>query len=660
MKTLRHYPKPAPNIKGKKLETPVQWFGDWTPVWPNAVQNLAKQKPSKFQDNDSGLEDVANIGLSIHDIEFRARHTPRYFNESFDDLIEYLVMGIDTSANPEMLIVRALVGWLSSQKLNTFKHLTGTEDTPEGCLALLAQRRTTFSTVFTIICRKADITCVQVGGMCKALGRYQPGHTNMTDLACLWNAIYIEKQWYIIHPIWMCKAFVGAKSNGWFKIVEKSQVLTNFNKYAFTEYYVMTDPEEFKYTCFPFDPQWQLQKTPISRQEFLEQPFLLPPFFGLGLELKSKHSCVLDVNNGKTLIEVEAKARNSNLLHLWYELSFGNNIALLNESDREFVEPQVLPRHVRMVRFANKWNFDIHLPVEGVYKFAIFAGPNQNPLVRVCEFLLKCLTRKPSCLPLRIDPGFIGFGPNISSERVGLVIPLKRRGEIYVKKDDVFNAKFLIDGNIADKIEVKATFYPSGFAGSRTEKVSCELNRKQREVSVTTTVPKDGEYILTMWTASNFEQRKRQGYQPVCHYLLTSYISPVQESPRQRHQRRKLQVAMEAEDMNGMEGAIQQCIKEGIDPEDDELQYTKLKCQILKARKDIHDCILRKNLDITLQTLKFIRQSKLTKVLCQEIVTLVKLKEGQDYGQVGSDWEETESEYSLQYSLNSLQGWKTN
>ncbi|XP_069138465.1 hillarin-like [Argopecten irradians] len=657
MKTLRHYPKPEPNPKGQKSKSYIQWFGDWTPVWPDAVQNMSKRRPAKPQDTDSGLEDVANIGLTTNDIEFRARHTPRYFNESFDDLIEYLVMGVDASAQPEMLVVQALVGWLSSQKLNTFKHLEGTEDTPEGCLALLAQRRTTFSTVFTIICRKAEIACVQIGGMCKALGRYQPGDTNMTDLACLWNAVYVEKHWYVIHPIWMCRSYIGAKSSDWFKFTEKSQQLSNFNKLAFSEYYTMTDPEEFKYLCFPFDPQWQLQKKPLSRKEFLDQPYLLPPFFGLGLKLITKHACVLEVNNGKALIEVEAKAKNSNLLYLWYDLSFGNNMSLLSESDREYLDPQAIQKHVRMLRSGNNWKFHIHLPREGVYKFAIFAGPNQNPLVRVCEFLLKCSSRKPNCLPLRIDPGAIGIGPNIASEKVGLVIPLRHKGDVYVRKGDVFTAKFLVDGNFADKIEVKATFYASGFAGSRTEKVSCEINRKQREITITATVPKDGEYILTVWTASNFEQRKRNGYQPVCHYLLTSYITPVQQSPRQRHQRRKLQVAMEAEDMDGMDNAIMHCIKEGIDPDDEELEFARLKCQILKARKDIHDCILRKNLDITLQTLKFIRQSKLTKVLCQEIVTLVNLKEGQDYGHVGSDWEESESDYSLQYSLNSIPGW---
>ncbi|OWF54034.1 hillarin-like [Mizuhopecten yessoensis] len=653
MKTLRHYPKPVPNSKGQKQETPVQWFNDWTPEWPDAVHSMTKQRQPKSQDTDSGLEDVANIGLTVKDIEFRARHTPRYFNESFDDLLEYLVMGVDASARPDMLVVRALVNWLSSQKLNTYKHLEGTEDSPEGCLALLAQKRTTFSTVFTIICRKADIPCVQIGGMCKALGRYQPGDTNMTDLACLWNAVYIEMQWYIIHPIWMCRTYVGTKSNGWFKFAEKSQLLSNFNKQAFTDYYMMTDPEEFKNMCYPFDSQWQLQKKPMSRKEFLDQPYLLPPFFGLGLALKSKHPCVLDVNTGKALIEVEAKAKNSYLLHLWYELSFGNSIPLLNESDGKYVEPQVMPKHVRMVRSGYKWKFDIHLPVEGAYKFAVFAGPNPNPLVRVCEFLLKCSSRKSNCLPLRIDPGPTGFGPNISCELVGLVIPMKTRGEIYIRKGDVFIAKFLVEGNVAEKIEVKATFYASGFAGSRTEKVLCEISRKQREVSITATVPKDGEYILTIWTASNFEQRKRNGYQPVCHYLLTSYATAVQESPRQRHQRRKLQSAMETEDMNGMGNAIELCIKEGIDPNDDELEYAKLKCQVIKARKDVHDCSLRKNLDITVQTLKFINQSRLTKVLCQEIVTLNNLKEGQDYGHVDPDYveTETESEYSLQYSM---------
>lgn len=380
-----------------------------------------------------------------------------------------------------------------------------------------------------LCCRKADIPCVQIGGMCKALGRYQPGDTDMKHLACLWNAVYIEKHWRIIHPIWMCRSYVGTQSNGWFKFTDKNKQLTNFIKSAFTEYYVMTDPDEFKYSCHPFDPQWQLQTKPMSKQQFLDLPFLLPPFFGLGLLLKSKHACVLETNNGRVKIEIGARINNFSLLHLWYELSFGNSTSLLNTADRDYVSPQVMPKYVRMVRSGNILKFDIHLPVEGVYKFAIFAGPDKSPFIRVAEFLLDCKTRKPHCLPLRIDPGYIGFGPTTISEKVGLVVPLKSQGEIHVRKGDVFKTKFLLDGNMADKMEVKATFYHSGFGGSRTEKVLCDMNRKQRELSITVTVPHDGEYVLTVWTASNFEQRKRNGYQDVCHYLLSSDASPVQE-----------------------------------------------------------------------------------------------------------------------------------
>jgi hypothetical protein len=58
------------------------------------------------------------------------------------------------------------------------------------------------------------------------------------------------------------------------RVIGASGILKN----AFQDYYIMPKPNEFLYACHPDDTKWQLIKNPITRQEFLQKAYLLPPF----------------------------------------------------------------------------------------------------------------------------------------------------------------------------------------------------------------------------------------------------------------------------------------------------------------------------------------------------------------------------------------------
>jgi hypothetical protein len=54
-------------------------------------------------------------------------------------------------------------------------------------------------------------------GIAKA-GEYQPGDTDDTNMGCLWNAVYVQNKWSIVHPFWSCRAVFGKVSGGWIKL----------------------------------------------------------------------------------------------------------------------------------------------------------------------------------------------------------------------------------------------------------------------------------------------------------------------------------------------------------------------------------------------------------------------------------------------------------
>jgi hypothetical protein len=79
--------------------------------------------------------------------------TPTSVLTSFTDLTTYLEKPLRQANSRDEIMVRAILVWLSHQVVEKFTSEEGTRDTPLGFLSLLGQKRSTYSTFFTLLCR---------------------------------------------------------------------------------------------------------------------------------------------------------------------------------------------------------------------------------------------------------------------------------------------------------------------------------------------------------------------------------------------------------------------------------------------------------------------------------------------------------------------------
>ena len=291
-----------------------------------------------------------------------------------------------------------------------------------------------------ILClREAKLQCTLIEGYCKA-ARYEPGDTDVPQT--LWNAVYGEYGWQIVHPFWICRALYGHRLGGWIKVEQdgmnvshKEKESAGVVKSTFHDRYFMPKPEEYLYECCAIDPPWQLvetEKEVKNKAEFLKRPYLLPPFHGLGLKLISEQRSELESKDGRCRIEFKGKRSNAHFLILTYELFQKDD----TETDDMNITKRSLPRMVFNSRANEHFYFDIRFPVKGDFKLVIYGGPYQSSALRICEFKIKCSQLMPECKLLPLDGSKIGWGPGPVAMEAGLLMPSKPNGLISVNKSD--------------------------------------------------------------------------------------------------------------------------------------------------------------------------------------------------------------------------------
>jgi hypothetical protein len=89
-----------------------------------------------------------------------------------------------------------------------------------------------------------------------------------------WNAVRVNGQWRLVDCCWAAG-----------HLDERGAFVRRFNPH-----YFLTAPRAFANDHFPRDARWQLLDPPISKQEYLRQVHVLPPFFDCDLKLASHQS----------------------------------------------------------------------------------------------------------------------------------------------------------------------------------------------------------------------------------------------------------------------------------------------------------------------------------------------------------------------------------
>ena len=381
--------------------------------------------------------------------------------------------------------------------------------------------------------RKAGLKCAFIKGFVKA-SSYEPG--DKTVGSSPWTAVHVDGSWQIVNPFWVCRALYGHTLGGWVKVesdgksvLQREEATKGIQMNTFQEYYFMPKPSEYIYECYTEQKEWQLlsaQEIVGSREEFVQLPYLLPPLFGLGLELTSERKCELQAKDGVCKIQFRGQKNNSHLICLEYELFVKDT----KGAGSVFLQGNKLPRLVFNSRSGTVFTFEIRFPVEGEYKLIIYGGLYQSSKLRLCEFKLNCRKRMQGFSLLPVDDNNIGWGPGPQSEAAGLLLPSKTNGLIPVLSPgnrQKVECKFTLNKLLMNSREYSSILLSSDSDGHEKEypkAVKCEVDEISRQLNVQASLPADGEYALLI-KSSTVTTKVRQNQvsgKVVCNYLLST------------------------------------------------------------------------------------------------------------------------------------------
>ncbi|MBI90205.1 MAG: hypothetical protein CMG60_08975 [Candidatus Marinimicrobia bacterium] len=118
-----------------------------------------------------------------------------------------------------------------------------------------------YANLFNEMVSSVGIKSEVVSGFAKGYG-FEPGD-KIGESNHAWNAIEIDKNWYLVDCTW------GSGNIGLDK---------KFNR-KYVDFYFLTPPEHLIYSHFPDNSRWQLIKNQMSKIDFSNLPYVKPRFF---------------------------------------------------------------------------------------------------------------------------------------------------------------------------------------------------------------------------------------------------------------------------------------------------------------------------------------------------------------------------------------------
>ena len=187
-------------------------------------------------------------------------------------LASYLTEGLPTEEER----VRAIFRWMTAHIRYDLKGLESSEYgdlSPEAVLKRRSAVCEGYSGLFESLVEAAGFEVALIPGFAKGVG-YSAGAEVPLSFNHAWNAVKVRGEWKLLDCTW------GAGA-----LNEMGEYVAGFDPF-----YFFTPPEEFIYSHFPSDSQWQLLAEPMSRKAFEGLPMLKPSFFVCGLRLQNPNA----------------------------------------------------------------------------------------------------------------------------------------------------------------------------------------------------------------------------------------------------------------------------------------------------------------------------------------------------------------------------------
>lgn len=281
------------------------------------------------------------------------------------------------------------------------------------------------------------------------------------------------------------------------------------NPHFINEYFFLTDPEDLGMVLYAKNQAWQLSKIPITFKQFCCVPYMRKHYFIHQLRVTSQYECRLQSEEGICTVIIEPV--NSKWQgFLTYKLIYDNK-----ESENTIDESIHLSRYVIMDRQIGKWTFLVRFPVPGVYRIHIYGGDMSDLYTGrqdwICSFKLFCDETRQNNDPLPCPTGVLGFGANVGLEEAGLHTPSHSSGVIGVNTRQEVDISFFMTEKVSFSTKlIHKDLTTKTLRGCMNQRVA------QGRLSITVTVPQEGEYILQVFL------KTKDGESNICNYLLTT------------------------------------------------------------------------------------------------------------------------------------------
>ena len=237
--------------------------------------------------NTKGFSISVNLG-NFEEIDRWVINIPREFETSIHTLVEYLIQPCRNEMDKARVIYRWIVENVRYDVSTSDRIAAGIfSSNPDQSAASVFYRRDGvcegYSRLFTLMAEYAGLQTAYITGSIKA--DYPYLKENVFKNSHAWNAVSIDGEWRLLDATWGA-GYIDSNNN--------------FIR-CLNDFWFLTPPEQFVYTHFPEDSQWQCLDTPNQVSDFMQYPLVEPVFFLYGLQLGDYGYPSFSVNNSLVL-----------------------------------------------------------------------------------------------------------------------------------------------------------------------------------------------------------------------------------------------------------------------------------------------------------------------------------------------------------------------
>ncbi|XP_062597776.1 uncharacterized protein LOC134259196 [Saccostrea cucullata] len=605
--------------------------------------------PEAFDNYEAPFQPVP-LDISLYDfasVDEYALQAPSELFISYLGLVKYLTKPFDDP----ILKVRSILVWMSGQKLRTKKLPATSSNTPAGYMNLIYNKKGTFAAFFALLCRQAGIHCVIIHGFYKTAHYITGDEIDREKCRCSWNAVYIEKQWRLVHPFLICTPVAKwpAENPEWALIESGGQMMPLFRPgdepkkrnpkslksrsltpmrfkreiapekslplgkrkskdfgskerendkrrihekpeiRVFNENFFLPYPTDMLNLCFPEIDIWQLVNDEIPFEQFRYLPNLRPYFFMNKFELTTDRVAVLRSDSGIFHVEIQEPEETRDVV-MAYDLYQYKGTPRNNDEDGAFVY---------LDKYYKTWYIQIRVPSPGTFRFSLFGSQDGEDSEWMADFRLECSSVRDRCCPLPTFPGVYLWGPKAHTERLGLTEPSHRWGVILIKKGGVQLIKFILVRKIDMRVRLR---HRQMQKDDLSKLVKYEANGEELDLTVAIPDCQETEFNFEFALQIYILDPEKLYYVNAVNYLLTSKDPRnyedgirVRENVQQRKARDLLVKSAFSANIGDLEDAIEKAKREKITDPDEDLERATRRLGYLRNHTILRDAILRRH-----------------------------------------------------------------